>query len=344
MNLSTLSTSMLISNITTTVAEENHQWWMPVTTPMTEDQWHERVDTAIIFSVFCVIGIFNNALPILFTFCTSMRKNNVHIMVGSISTSDFGLCFMFLVGQTRYILYREELDMVSCRWMAWFTFITAIYSFLFPPQVSMNRYISLCYPEYYERVYTTNRVVFMVVGTWLISTIIPFIFVLGGQTGFDDDNEHCCIVVKHSHWAWTLFYWVVIIVPLVLFCDGTMMFCNYKIYKKLSEHNSALLKHNIVKENKEILYFLMVDLCLPIIFHTLYHVAKFAYPNRTNLVAKRIFMCFYLLNSSIRGLATLFMLRPYRRATRNLFCFWKANTTVAPTALPTTQDNRKSNR
>lgn len=91
------------------------------------------------------------------------------------------------------------------------------------------------------------------------------------------------------------------------------MFCNFKIWKKLTEHTaSQTLKNNVMRQNKELLYFLIADMTFPILFHTTYHVAKFISVNRTDLVQRRTFTVLYLMNACVRGLVTLTMLRPYR--------------------------------
>lgn len=65
--------------------------------------------------------------------------------------------------------------------------------------------------------------------------------------------------------GWTIAYWLVIIAPLVVFCDGTMLFCNYKIYKRLTQYEQDVtLVKSIVAKNKEVLYFLLVDMMFPI--------------------------------------------------------------------------------
>lgn len=264
----------------------NHTLLGAIPVWVTPEEWQQRVHTTAVFAFFGSWGIILNALPILLTICTSdLRSNNVNIMVANLSTADLLFSVLFVFGQPWYILYREQLNPIGCQWLAFANFLTAFFEFMFPPLLAINRYISLYHNQYYERIYTGRNITLMIAGCWAFCTIVPLVYVLNGiaggksfsrgllyqptQTsyvsGFDDDNIHCCIVVKRSPIVWTVFYWLVIIIPLVAFCDGTMMYCNYKIYKKLAEHSTAQqLKNNVVNQNRELFYFLMADMMFPI--------------------------------------------------------------------------------
>lgn len=150
---------------------------------LTSAEWQQRVETAALYAIFGSAGIILNALPILVTFCTKMRQKNVHMMVANLSTADLLVCSAFVFGQTQYILYREQINPIGCQWLAFFTFMTAFYEFIFPPFLSINRYIALYYNELYDRIYTAKNILYMVLGSWAFCTVIPLIFTLHGQTG-----------------------------------------------------------------------------------------------------------------------------------------------------------------
>jgi len=137
------------------------------------------------------------------------------------------------------------------------------------------------------------------------------------------------MVVKDS--TWIAMYWVVIIFPLLSFCDGAMIYCNYKIFIKLKQHaKEVTVVSNVVREHKEVLYFLLADMMFPICFHSTYHIFKFILVNRTSEFLKRFFISLYLLNSILRGLVTIVMLRPYRKALIHLVFKKEMDNTVRP--------------
>lgn len=79
---------------------------------------------------------------------------------------------------------------------------------------------------------------------------------------------HCCIIVKADRIGWNIFYWMSIIIPLTFMSGGPVIFCNYKIYKKLWSHanNAKTLKtSNVVQQNKDIFYFLIADTAPPVV-------------------------------------------------------------------------------
>lgn len=135
--------------------------------------------------------------------------------------------------------------------------------------------------------------------------------------GFDRRNEHCCLIAEGDT-TWTIIYWATIICPLIFVFDTTMVFCNWKIYKKLSAHissqDSRILKTNVVNENREILYLMIIDMLLPICTHSLYNVLKFALPSRIPLATRQVFTVLFLSTAGIRGFVIILLLRPYRNA------------------------------
>lgn len=151
---------------------------------VTEEEWQQRVHTTALYVFFGSWGILLNALPILLTiFTLELRANNVNIMVANVSTADLLYCVLFVFGQPWYILYREELNPVGCRWLAFVNFLTAFVEFTFPPILAINRYISLYNNQYYDRIYTKGNIALMIVGCWAFCAIMPLVYVANGIAG-----------------------------------------------------------------------------------------------------------------------------------------------------------------
>ena len=162
-----------------------------------------------------------------------------------------------------------------------------------------------------------------------------WVFTLTGHTGYDRRNEHCCVVVEGNQ-IWTIIYWLIIIGPLVGCCDATMVFCNWKIYKKLKNHanaqtnnNNNRLKKNVVKDNREILLFMIIDMLMPICAHTVYHVCKSQ--SRLQSISNFFgftsifFTCLYLGNAAARGFIIIVMLQSKYIEMRSNVIFWEGS-------------------
>lgn len=99
-----------------------------------------------------------------------------------------------------------------------------------------------------------------------------------------------------------------------------MTYCNIKIFQHLRDHGATKqMDVNIVKQNREMLTLLVVDMMMPIATHTVYHVIKFAYFDRQILFFRRFFTWLMLLNSALRGVVTLTLLGPYRKEAKKFF-------------------------
>jgi hypothetical protein len=292
---------------------------------ISEEEWQGRVyGTSIVGTInFC--GFTLSCLTIILTFTSELKLNKVNLMLANMVLASMLHTFMFVVPQNLFILYMERLPEGACGWLGYTFFVLAVQMIIFPPFLAVNRHIALYYSQMYERIYTTKNIMWMIVGSWILSALIPLPFQLGGKTGFDFDNSHCCIVVRDSFW-WTVLYCFMILVPLIGICDGAMLYCNFKIYKKLLDHSlKQSLGKNVMSQNRELFYFMIADTIIPLIFHTMYHVAKVAYTFRQNETLKLFLPAFYSTAAAIRCLAILILLRPYRQAFKKILHFGNYN-------------------
>lgn len=287
--------------------------------PIEEHPWEERLSSAIIFTSFATLGCLVNFVPIALTFTTKLASNNVNLLVGHLSIVDLFVCLIFVGGQNFYILYKDTLSEDVCRWIGFVSASCGFQVFTFPAFLSLNRYIALYHSHHYERWNTRRNVLLTILLSWAFVFAILLTFALGGKTRFDDDNDHCCIVVKNST-VWTIYFWFVCMVPIVGFGDGTVIFCNVKIYRRLKKHaENRSLSKNVIRQHKELLWFLIIEMIVPIVFHTVYLIAKFVYIDRRLLLWKQFFTILYLMNSTVRSIVTLTVLAPYRRKLTKLF-------------------------
>lgn len=308
--------------------EFNSSNFSNVDVQISDDEWRYRVESTVIVGLVNFAGFALSCLTIILTFTSDLKLNNVSLLLANLILGTLLHTFMFVLPQNLVVLYIEQLPSVLCGWLGYTFFILAAQMLLFPPFLAVNRYVSLYHNSSYDQIYTTKNIALMIAGSWVVAILIPLPFQLAGKTGFDRDNVHCCIVVMDSLW-WTIYYTFVILVLLVGMCDGVMLYCNVKIYKKLQEHSHTnSLKNNIVNQNKELLYFMIADTVVPLFFHTVYHVAKVAYTFRENATLKLFLPTFYSGGVAVRCLVILILLRPYRQALKKLFGFEKSNKTA----------------
>lgn len=145
--------------------------------------WTDRLLTVGQFCAIGGVGGTLNFLPLVLTIFTRLRNNEVNLLIMNLSAADFSLCASFLFGQTFYILWHEQLPPAGCHFLSFFHFTMAFASFIFPPVLSINRYISLYHNHYYRKIYTKQNVFKMVGLCWAFCSIIPFIFMMAGKTG-----------------------------------------------------------------------------------------------------------------------------------------------------------------
>lgn len=300
---------------------------------LSEEEWHHRILGTSLVGSINFIGFVLSVLILFLTFTQELKMSKVNLMLGNLTFSTLLHTSMFVGPQNLFALYRERLSKEACSWLGYFFFVVAVQKMQFPPFLAINRHTALMSSEKYNRIYTTRNIILQILLSWFISAMIPLPFALAGKTGFDADNSHCCIVVKDSFW-WTAYYAFVVIVPLVVVCDGAMFYWNYKIYKKLYDHTlNRSLSKNVMSQNRELFYFMIADTVIPLAFYTFYHITKVFYINRQNTTLKIFLPSFYSTAAVVRCLCILILLRPYRRALRNLFCCGRGRTRISPLTM-----------
>lgn len=150
-----------------------------------EQEMEERKGTALIFGIFSTIGVLMNGTPLILTYATNLRHHFVNIFISNLSLADFLLSAYFLFWNTFYVLYREQMPVLGCRLLGFFVFVAAYQEFVFPPLLSINRYISLYHHGMYRKVYTQRNMGLIVGGSWIACAIMPLVFFLFHRTGRD---------------------------------------------------------------------------------------------------------------------------------------------------------------
>jgi hypothetical protein len=158
--------------------------------------WDERLSSATTYTIFAALGVLVNCVPIALTFNTKLISNNVNLLVGHLSLVDLFVCLIFAVGQNFYLLYEDVLPHDVCVWIGFVSASCGFQVFTFPAFLSLNRYLALYHSQIYDRWNTKRNTVLIILFSWVFVFLILLTFTLGGHTGFDDDNNHCCIVVK----------------------------------------------------------------------------------------------------------------------------------------------------
>lgn len=291
-------------------------------------EWNAKLYHVSVMGTINFCGFLFTCLTLALTFTTELKVQNVRYLFANLVLACLLHTFMFTIPQNMFVLYRQQLPEKGCQWLGIIFFALGVQMIVFPPFLTVNRYIGLNDAELYKRLFTPRRTLIMITGSWIFSVLIASTFRIGGKSGYDFDNGHCCIVVKESL-PWTIYYCFVILVPLVCVSDGIMVFCNFRIYQMLRAHGVARsLCKNVVSENRQILYFLIAETLIPLCFHTIYHLAKVFYIDRQSNAMILFLPAFYSTNAIARCLSILIFVRPYRRAFRAMFTCKRAPTVI----------------
>ncbi|XP_055332296.1 melatonin receptor type 1B-A-like [Paramacrobiotus metropolitanus] len=139
-----------------------------------------------------IFGTAANLMIILVIVCTAFLRTLENAFVVNLAFADFLISF---VTQPSSLVVIAQLCLASCQATNWNTLLIAI-----------NRYILICHPQLYPRVYTRGNVFLMCVTVWGVMLLISLpnhIDVGWGTLGFSDTLFVCTFAA--DHYPYTLF-------------------------------------------------------------------------------------------------------------------------------------------
>ncbi len=170
-----------------------------------------------------LITISGNLLVIFSFFIDHQIRNPTNYFLLSLSISDFLIGVFSMPLYTLYLMMgRWPFGKIICNlWLSldYTVCLTSIYTVLF---ITIDRFCSVKIPAKYRKWRSRNKIIWMIILTWLIPMFLFFssIFIWSWGTEF---NEHSCDVGWSSNVTFALtlnigYFWTTLTVMIVLYC------------------------------------------------------------------------------------------------------------------------------
>lgn len=291
----------------------------------------ERLSATVSLCFLYCTGVISCGLVLILTFRERLYQTRVNLFLANIAFAQFLSNSTSLLLQPWNIMSDQKNFL--CDWCGYIIYVTGNIAGWLVPFVALNRYMSIYHSAAFQRVFTTKNVIFIIIGGWIWGIGIMTPFHWGGITGFEHNYLNCGINTTDAKPFWDILLSVLLIVPSTI-GQSTTGYCNFRIYMKFRDHaknNSQILNHNVMSQNKQLMYLTLLHTIYSTCLQTPYLFGMFIPSMVQDNPLRWIIPCVYVLNSTMDPLTTLYVIKPYRKALINLFRCGNGNA-VAPQA------------
>lgn len=302
--------------------------YVNVTWPAYPNSTFLTVSSAIVCSTF---GVPANLLVLLLSFSSAEIIGNYKYFIANLAFFDLVYCFGAIfqaASQAYYYFVNVSMNTVSCTLQVVFAYTGGLSLGCALPLTSLNRYLVIVKDK---DEWFTRKVVVLICMTALLPFFYPIIVFLFAPYVVDDPM---CSYTLYIPFSIEPFF-----VYVIAFCYPLLMFCNYKLYRVLSQHMTVMtkkLKRSVeqIKNEKSILKAIIFQGALPAVtafplgmmfiavFIGGWEAVSFnvlVINDEIVLSLSEIFFWIYDLTPTIDALITLFVVKQYKNALRS----WK---------------------
>lgn len=261
-----------------------------------------------------LITIIANALLIVTILKTSSLQTPSNILVGALCMSDF---LVGIFAQPLFIMLlvyaQAGLDFRSLVHIFWYSGrILGAMSFTYMLYVTLDRYYAICHPFKYQRFVTCKRLIYLLVGTTIVTIALPFLNM-------------------------EIFFWVcmpitISAVPIMLFCYGSIYYAIRKqrriVARIVSIGEEERKEIRKTKENRSTAFTLVIIFVVFMLCYFPMLIAVATKKGLSNLCTFSVELFVYytwaelllFLNSFINPIIYCLRMKAMRHAARNIFC------------------------
>ena len=198
--------------------------------------------TALVGNLFVCVVFFKNP--------TLNRSLNNYFII-SLAASD--ILMALLVEPLTFGVFitgRWPFSDVLCQFHGVTMFILAEVSLQTLMLISINRYFKMVKSDIlYKKIFKRKTVIWMIAASWIFAVVpLPLFLLSGNRFAFNSDRSICFpdSSVRNSRIFLNCIYTIFIGIP-----SCVMVFCYYKVFKKIRAHN-AQMANSVASENNEI--------------------------------------------------------------------------------------------
>ena len=218
---------------------------------------NRATSTVVIESIVCSVMLITALVGNLFVCLAflknpSLRRSLNNYFIVSLAASDILMALLvepFTFGVL--ITGRWPFSDASCQFHGVSMYILGVASLQTFMLIAVNRFFKMVKSDIlHKKIFKKNTVLMMIAGSWIIASVPPSIFLLSGNRfAFNSDRSICYpdSSLGNSRVFLHCVYTIFIVVPTCV-----IVFCYYRVFKKIRDHNAQIANSNANRENNEI--------------------------------------------------------------------------------------------
>ncbi|KOC70267.1 Protein trapped in endoderm-1 [Habropoda laboriosa] len=207
------------------------------------------ITAAVCAIIFSVVGIVGNLITVIALLkYTRLRRHATTAFVISLSISDLIFSAVNLpLTAIRYLNEAWVLGETLCKIFPLFFYGNVAVSLLSMVAITINRYILISRSEIYAQLYTTQRIILMLIAIWTLSfsLLLPPLLGFWGTLGLEKTTFSCTILKKNGSSPKKFLFVLGFIVPCAVICVSYLC-----IYWKVRKSRKNLEAHAGVSRRK----------------------------------------------------------------------------------------------
>ncbi|XP_034171784.2 trapped in endoderm 1 [Osmia lignaria lignaria] len=207
------------------------------------------IAAAVCAIIFSIVGVAGNLVTVIALLkYTRLRRHATTAFVISLSISDLIFSAVNLpLTASRYLNEAWVLGETLCKIFPLFFYGNVAVSLLSMVAITINRYILISRSEIYAQLYTTQRIILMLIAIWTLSfsLLLPPLFGFWGTLGLEPTTFSCTILKKNGTSPKKFLFVLGFIVPCVVISVSYLC-----IYWRVRKSRKNLKAHAGVSRKK----------------------------------------------------------------------------------------------
>ncbi|XP_067130058.1 G-protein coupled receptor moody-like [Centruroides vittatus] len=207
--------------------------------------------TAVFTIIITIIGIIGNLLTIIALYKhPRVRKHTTSAFIMSLSIADFLFCSINLpFSASRFIHHTWIHGDSLCIVFPFLRYVNVGLSLLSIAAITVNRYVFIVHPSWYDRIYQKKYIFSMVLSLWVfsISLMLPTLFGKWGRFGFDEKIMNCSILEVKGKSPKTFLFIFGFLLPCIV-----IVFCYIRIFWVIVRSKTRVRKHSTSDSNEQV--------------------------------------------------------------------------------------------
>ncbi|XP_037084251.1 G-protein coupled receptor moody-like [Pollicipes pollicipes] len=206
--------------------------------------------TAVLITIFMIVGLFGNAITIVALLRCPRVRNVTAVFICSLCIADFSFCLL--------VLPFEISRFANGAWTLGEGFVCVLFpllrywnvgcSLLSIAMITINRFVMIAFNDLYKKIYERRWVVVQIAFIWLYSfgMLTPTLAGSWGRFGYHPLLMTCTIVRVNGHSAKIALFWIGFLIPCI-----AIIICYIGIFLVIVLSDRRMRRHSVKSGMKE---------------------------------------------------------------------------------------------